>query len=230
MVSESRYSGTRRPHEKVPADILGQVEPDRTGKFVSRPYSLTPAEMKGLTATIASEPLHVLAWVRYPASADLVRGVALAWTPRTVYVEWEDRGTHRAWVWASAVQRPPTNQAAAAPGQPREATTTAPPTLRTEHLVRLVNAQLARIGSEFVTAMSKPTGPFGAVVFGVIEAHHVRLDFSTDTATGMCTVLLLSRTEPLTERSEARTLEEAIDAYPWAVALDALMLTDDSPS
>jgi hypothetical protein len=212
----------------VPADTLGQVGPDRLGEFDPQPYSLTPAEMQGLTATMASVPLHVLAWVRYPASADLVRGLALAWTPRSVYVEWEDQGTYRAWVWASAVQRAPANQEAAAPGQPQQATTSATPISRTEHLIRRVNAQLALIGSEFVTAMARHTGPFSAIVFGDIEGHHARLDFSTDTTTGICAVLLVGRSEPLTDRSAAPSLEEAIDAYPWAAAIEALMLDDES--
>ena len=152
----------------------GRSSPTAGGEFVVRPYSLTPAELGGLPAATAGEPTHVLAWVRYPATADHVRGLALAWTPRAVYVEWEDRGTHRAWVWASAVERAPADQEAApaAPERPRAAVITAK---GTEPLVHLVNAQLAPIGAEFVTGMVKPTGPFSAVVFGSIDGHHVRL-------------------------------------------------------
>ena len=105
MASDTGRASSSNPHQTVRADTLGQVEPDRGGEFVVRPYSLTPPELGGLSVAMAGEPTHVLAWVRYPATADHVRGLALAWTPRAVYVEWEDRGTHRAWVWASAVER-----------------------------------------------------------------------------------------------------------------------------
>jgi hypothetical protein len=94
-------------------------------------------------------------------------------------------------VWASAVERAPADQEAAttAPERPRAAVITAK---GTESLVHLVNAQLAIIGAEFVTEMAKPTGPFSAVVFGAIDGHRVRLDFSTEPATGMCVVALVS--------------------------------------
>jgi hypothetical protein len=221
MASDTGRASSSNPHQTVRADSLGQVEPDRGGEFVVRPYSLTPAELGGLPAVMAGEPTPVLAWVRYPATADHVRGLALAWTPRAVYVEWEDRGTHRAWVWASAVERAPANQEAAAPApeHPRAAVVTAK---GTEPLVHLVNAELAPIGAEFVTAMAKPTGPFSAVVFGSIDGHHVRLHFSTDPATGMCVVVLAGKEESLPDPGEAPTFEGAIQTYPWAEALGAL--------
>ena len=75
-------------HKMVRAVLLSQVEPDHGDEFVVR------------------------AWVSYPATADQVLGLALAWTPRAVYVEWEGNGTPRAWVWASAVERATANQAA----------------------------------------------------------------------------------------------------------------------
>lgn len=207
----------------VRADSLEQVEPPYGADFVARPFSLTPAELGGLPASMAGEPTHVLAWVRYPATADHVRGLALAWTPRSVYVEWEDRGTHRAWVWASAVERAPADQEATAvapePERPRAAVMTV---MSTEPLVHLVNVQLAPIGAEFVTAMAKPTGPFSAVVFGSIEGHQVRLDFLTEPATGMCVVVLAGKEEALPDQSAAPTFEKAIEAYAWEAATDAL--------
>jgi hypothetical protein len=223
MASDTGRASSSNPHQAVRADTLGQVEPDRGGEFVVRPYSLTPAELGGLPAAMAGEPTHVLAWVRYPATADHVRGLALAWTPRAVYVEWEDRGTHRAWVWASAVERASADQATTAtpPEQPRAAVITAK---GTEPLVHLVNVQLALIGAEFVTGMIKPTGPFGVVVFGSIDDHRVRLDFSTEPATGMCVVSLVGKEEALPDRSAAPTFEGAIQAYPWAAAIDTLAL------
>ena len=97
---------------------LDQVEPDYGREFVPQPFSLTPGELGELPVTMAKEPTPVLAWVRYPATAARVQGRAPAWTKRAVYVEWEDRGTHRVWVWASAVERaaagsPPASVAAA---------------------------------------------------------------------------------------------------------------------
>jgi len=204
----------------VSNEKLNQVEPDYGNQFVPRPFSLTPEELGDLTVTMATTPTAVEAWVRYPAIANHVRGVALAWTKRAVYVEWEDRGTHRVWVWASAVERAGASQAA--PEQPRATEMTA---LGTGPLVQLVNEQLALIGAEFATAMAKPTGPFGAVVFGAIGGHRVRLDFHNEPATNVCAVHVVStETEDLPERSTARTFEEAIEAYPWAVAVDALEL------
>jgi hypothetical protein len=222
MASATGRASSSNPHRTVRADSLAPVEPDYGREFVLRPDSLTPAELGSLPATLAGEPTHVLAWVRYAAAADHVRGLALAWTPRAVYVEWEDRGTHRAWVWASAVERAPADQAATAtPERPQEAVITAK---ATEPLVHLVNVQLALIGAEFVTGMTKPTGPFSAVVFGSIDGHHVRLDFSTDPATSMCVVSLVSKEEALPDRSAALTFEGAIQAYPWAAAIDTLAL------
>jgi hypothetical protein len=227
MASDTGRASSSNPHQTVRADSLAQVEPDHGGEFVVRPYSLTPPELGGLPATIAGEPKHVLAWVRYPAIANQVRGLALAWTPRAVYVEWEDRGTHRSWVWASAVERAPAVQAAApaVPERPRAAVIT---TKGTEPLVHLVNAQLALIGAEFITGTAEPTGPFGAVVFGSIDGQHVRLAFSTEPATGMCAVLLVSKTEALPDRGVAPTFEAVIQQYPWAAALDAL-IPEESP-
>ena len=224
MASDTGRASSSNPHQAVRADNLGQVEPDHGGEFVVRPYSLTPAELGGLPAAMAGEPTHVLAWVRYPATADHVRGLARAWTPRAVYVEWEDRGTHRAWVWASAVERAPADQeATAAPERPQSAVITGK---GTEPLVHLVNAQLALIGADFVTAMAKPTGPFSAVVFGSIDGHQVRLDFSTEPETGMCAVFLESKTKTMPGRGAAPTFEAAIQQYPWTAALDALAPDD----
>ncbi|MDJ0350867.1 hypothetical protein [Cryobacterium sp. PH29-G1] len=203
---------------------LVQVEPDYRNEFVPRPFSLTPDELGELPVTVAKGPTQVLAWVRYPAVAERVRGVALAWTQRAVYVEWEDRGIHRVWVWASAVERAADGAAGAAvvAESPRASAISA---LGTEPLVQLVNVELALIGAEFVRAMSKPTGAFSSVVFGTIDGQSVHLDFLIDPATDMCAVLLVSmEIEALPGQSAGPTFEEAIQAYPWAVAVDALDL------
>ena len=107
MGSNRRYPSGPEPAPVVFSDKLKQVEPDSGGEFVVRPVSLTPHELGWLPVTMASGPMPVLAWVRYPAVATHVHGRALAWTPHAVYVEWEDRGIHRAWVWASAVEHAP---------------------------------------------------------------------------------------------------------------------------
>ena len=60
-----------------------------------RPFSLTPDELGELPVTVAKDPTQVLVWVRYPAVAERVRGVALAGTQRAVLVKWEARGIHR---------------------------------------------------------------------------------------------------------------------------------------
>ena len=103
--------------------------------------------------------------------------------------------------------------------------------LGTGPLVQLVNAQLALIGAEFESARGKPAGPFGAVAIGSIDGHNVRLDFHVEPATSMCTVLMVrtalatkTETEELPERSAAPTFKEAIEAYPWAAALETLEL------
>ncbi|SEN91602.1 hypothetical protein [Cryobacterium luteum] len=215
----------REPHAQrsVPAHSLAQVEPDHAGEFIPRPFSLTSAELGGLTATLANEPTHVRAWVRYPAIAEHVQALALAWTPRAVYVEWEDGGIHRAWIWAPAVERAAPSQSAATPTPPRQHEKVV--TVRdTRPLVELVNAQLAQIGAEFVTAMAQPAGPFAAIVFGTIEDHGVRLEFFTAPLTSACAVHLFDMTAKkiLTEWVTTPTFATAIETYPWDLAINTL--------
>ena len=73
-----------------------------------KPISLTPAEIGATAVPDASEPHEVIAWVRYPEASVRVRGRAVAWTDRAVWVEFTtySGATTRAWVWASAVSRP----------------------------------------------------------------------------------------------------------------------------
>ncbi len=72
-----------------------------------RPVSLSPAEVGAAKVPEAPEAIPVEAWVRFPESAIRVRGRAVAWTDRAVWIEFtlRDGSTHRAWVWASAVTR-----------------------------------------------------------------------------------------------------------------------------
>jgi hypothetical protein len=81
---------------------------ERRVKMRGEPQSLTDAELERdklpLTRTPVAVP--VWAWVRYPDGAIRVDGEAVAWTSRAVAVRWlaPDGQTHRAWVWASAVE------------------------------------------------------------------------------------------------------------------------------
>jgi hypothetical protein len=224
MGSDSKHPDTPHTQRSVRADALEQVEPPTGAEFAARPFSLTHAELGGLPAILASEPTSVRAWVRYPAIAHRVHGLALAWTPRAVYVEWEDAGVHRAWVWAPAVERAAPKQSPPQPAPPR------PPvdmvSVRdTQPLVELINVLLAQSGAEFVTAMAQPAGPFGAVVFGAVEDHGVRLDFSADPATNMCALIVfdMAAKKVLVERVAAPTFRETIEAYPWSIAIDKLV-------
>ena len=86
---------------------------DRADQTVMRdgtPESLTSRELELKTEplTRTPEPLPVYAWVRYGAIGIRVKGRAVAWTAKAVAVEWDaPAGPHRAWVWASAVDRRP---------------------------------------------------------------------------------------------------------------------------
>ena len=74
-----------------------------------KPISLSSTELGTDPAGVpeTSEVVKVIAWVRYPETAVQVRGRAVAWTDRAVWVEFTTHAgaTHRAWVWASAVSR-----------------------------------------------------------------------------------------------------------------------------
>lgn len=155
MDSESQHPETPHVQRLVRADALEQVEPSYGAEFVPHPMSLTSAELGGLPATLASDPTTVRAWVRYPAISRHVHGLALAWTPRAVYVEWEDSGTHRAWVWAPAVERAAPSQPTAPPQRPVDMLSAR----EVEPLVELVKVKVARAGAEFVTSAAQPPGP-----------------------------------------------------------------------
>lgn len=86
------------------ANTLPQVEPDYGTAFTAQPFSLPAAELGHLPTTMAPTPVHIRAWVRYPAISRPIHGHAPAWTSRAGYIERDHRGTRRAWVWASAVE------------------------------------------------------------------------------------------------------------------------------
>lgn len=70
------------------------------------PRSLT-AEQLAATPTVPAEPIRVQAWVVWEdGDEEVVRGHAVAWTPRAVRVRWGvPPHQHEAWVWAGAVTR-----------------------------------------------------------------------------------------------------------------------------
>lgn len=71
-----------------------------------QPISLSKQEV-GDEITHAPTDVHVNAWVRFPETPIRVDARAVAWTKRTVCVEFTmcDGSTRRAWVWVSAVER-----------------------------------------------------------------------------------------------------------------------------
>jgi len=62
-------------------------------------------DVQPLTKTPVSAPAR--AWVRYSGVAMTLDVEVVAWTPRAVAVRWKTPAgeEHRAWVWASAVER-----------------------------------------------------------------------------------------------------------------------------
>lgn len=74
----------------------------------AEPISLTAQELDfdRFPATHHGWGLPVLAWIRFPGTAELIEGTTTAWTQKAVRVDWDDGGIKRStWVWASAVRR-----------------------------------------------------------------------------------------------------------------------------
>jgi hypothetical protein len=93
------------------ADSVDKAMSKRADESVMRdrePTSLTPSELELSTYPLTRTPIPVpvRAWVRYGAVALKVDARAVAWTSRAVAIEWDTPGgSHRAWVWSSAVER-----------------------------------------------------------------------------------------------------------------------------
>jgi hypothetical protein len=72
------------------------------------PFCLTNDELEldvqPLTRTPVAMP--AVAWVRYGSVAMKIRVEVVAWTNRAVAIRWKnpEGETHKAWVWASAVE------------------------------------------------------------------------------------------------------------------------------
>lgn len=100
MGTSKRYADSIDRRMGVQADLSIM----RTGE----PESLTAKELELKTepVTRTPQPMPVTAWVRYGKIGIRVNGRAVAWTSKAVAVEWDGPdGPHRAWVWASAVER-----------------------------------------------------------------------------------------------------------------------------
>ena len=107
MGTDRRNPNLPQQSDQISADKYQPIEPAHADPNLPTPIGLTWEERGGAgePITVATEPISVLAWVRYPKISTHVDGHALAWTRRAVYVEWQSRGLHRMWVWASAVDR-----------------------------------------------------------------------------------------------------------------------------
>lgn len=71
-----------------------------------RPISLTDEEIGTGTPPTEHDPIPVRAWVRFAETPADVVGHAIAWNDRAVLVQFSlpSGGTHRVWVWRSAVR------------------------------------------------------------------------------------------------------------------------------
>lgn len=74
----------------------------------AKPESLKTAELEldKYALVTPPQPIAVDAWVRYGGIPLRIKGEAVKWTEKVVAVRWETPfGQHKAWVWASAVDR-----------------------------------------------------------------------------------------------------------------------------
>ena len=98
--TNKRYAGSidRRQQERsIEALMLG-----------TQPSTLAGVELEldRLPLTRTPKPQTVKVWVHYGDTAVRVEAELVAWTPRACAVRWETAHgeSHRAWVWASAVE------------------------------------------------------------------------------------------------------------------------------
>lgn len=81
MGANMRYPSGPHPTPPERSDTLEQVEPEYGAEFTTRPFSLTAEELGRMPATMATDPIPVLAWVRFPVMPVHLQGRALAWPP-----------------------------------------------------------------------------------------------------------------------------------------------------
>lgn len=100
--------GTNRRY----SDAIDRQQHDRVNDMIMRdstPSSLTDPELEldrfPLTRTPVPERVRV--WIRYRDAAIRIDAELIAWTPRACAVRWKTSTgeQHRAWVWASAVEK-----------------------------------------------------------------------------------------------------------------------------
>ncbi len=94
------------------ADAIDRRVRERTDQEAMRtlkPASLEQRELElhRLPLTRTPVALPVWAWVHYGSAAIRVDAEIVAWTSRACAIRWKtpDGFTHKAWVWASAVER-----------------------------------------------------------------------------------------------------------------------------
>jgi hypothetical protein len=68
------------------------------------------SETRGIATKLTRTPVAMAAktWVRYGAMAIKLEVEIVAWTPRAMAIHWKapSGDIHKAWVWASAIERP----------------------------------------------------------------------------------------------------------------------------
>lgn len=102
MGTNKRYAEAidRRMSERIDETVMRDHEP----------FTLTPAELEldRLPLTRTPTPETVKVWIRYGTHPLKLEAQLVAWTPRACAVRWTTPAgdEHRAWVWASAVERP----------------------------------------------------------------------------------------------------------------------------
>lgn len=93
------------------ADQIDRRVGARTDEMIMRdgiPATLTNAELELDRLPLTRTPVAIpaTAWVHYNTIALKLSVEIVAWTPRAVAIRWKaPSGEHRAWVWASAVER-----------------------------------------------------------------------------------------------------------------------------
>ena len=94
------------------ANRVDRQQHDHVNEMIMRgstPASLTAPELEldRLPLTRTPVPERVKVWIHYRDAAIRIDADLVAWTPRACAVRWTTSGgeQHRAWVWASAVER-----------------------------------------------------------------------------------------------------------------------------
>lgn len=93
------------------ADAIDRRMSERADEVImrdQRPEGLKSAELEldKYALTIPPTPVPVVVWVRYGGVPLRLQAEAVKWTEKVVACQWETpSGLHKAWLWASAVDR-----------------------------------------------------------------------------------------------------------------------------